>query len=106
MSDLLNAKKLFENGIKEFNNNNFILAKQLFKDALKFAPERISVLENLALVYFKMDEFENTELILKKIGNLGEHTNKSFEMMINSLRKQGKIFELKNFIENELKKKN
>ena len=105
MSDLLNAKKLFENGIKEFNNNNFILAKQLFKDALKFAPERISVLENLALVYFKMDEFENTELILKKIGNLGEHTNKSFEMMINSLRKQGKIFELKNFIENELKKK-
>ena len=52
MSDLLNAKKLFEKGIKEFNDNNYILAKQSFKDALKFIPERISVLENLALVHF------------------------------------------------------
>lgn len=105
MSDLLNAKKLFEKGIREFSNNNYILAKQSFKDALKIVPERISVLENLALVYFIMNEFEDAEIILKKIGNLGKHTDKSFEMMINSLRKQGKVFELKNFIEDEFKKK-
>jgi protein O-GlcNAc transferase len=105
MSDLLNAKKLFENGIKEFTNNNFIEAKQSFKDALKFAPKRISILENLALVHFIMNEFEDAEIALKKIGNLGEHTDKSFEIMINSLRKHGKIPELKSFIEDEQKKK-
>ena len=75
MSDLLNAKKLFEKGIREFSNNNYILAKQSFKDALKIVPERISVLENLALVYFIMNEFEDAEIILKKIGNLGKHTD-------------------------------
>ena len=105
MSDLLNAKKLFENGIEEFNKKKFILAKQSFNDALKFAPERVSILENLALVHFIINEFEDSEIILNKIGTLGEHTNKSFEMMINTLRKQGKILELKNFIEKELKKK-
>ena len=91
MSDLLNAKKLFENGIKEFNKKKFILAKQSFKDALEFAPERISILENLALVYFIINEFEDSEKILKKIKTLGGYTKKSFEMMINTLRKQGKI---------------
>ena len=104
MSDLLNAKKLFENGIKEFNKKKFILAKQSFKDALEFAPERISILENLALVYFIINEFEDSEKILKKIKTLGGYTKKSFEMMINTLRKQGKISELKNFIEEESKK--
>ena len=29
MSDLLNAKKLFEKGIKEFNDNNYMLPTQL-----------------------------------------------------------------------------
>jgi len=101
MSDLLNAKKLFENGIEEFNKKKFILAKQSFNDALKFAPERVSILENLALVHFIINEFEDSEIILNKIGTLGEHTNKSFEMMINTLRKQVKKLELKNFMEKE-----
>ena len=54
-------------------------------------PLRISILENLALVYFIINEFEDSEKILKKIKTLGGYTKKSFEMMINTLRKQGKI---------------
>ncbi len=104
MSDVLKAKKLFEEGISQFNLNKFNLAKKYFEDALKFAPDRISILENLALVNFKIQDYQKSKILLNQIDKLNKETEKSFKMMVNVLLKMGDIDELKTYIEIKLKK--
>ena len=52
-----NAKKLFEKGIEYFNDKKFMLAQDYFKRALELSPDRISILENLAVVYYLNDNY-------------------------------------------------
>ena len=99
MYDVLKAKKLFEEGISQFNLNKFNLAKKYFEDALKFAPDRISILENLALVNFKIQDYQKSKILLNQIDKLNKETEKSFKMMVNVLLKMGDIDELKTYIE-------
>ena len=50
MSDK-DAKIFFEKALKFFNEKKFDLAEKNFEDALKLAPGRVSILENLASIY-------------------------------------------------------
>ena len=51
------AKKLFDSGIKNFNNKNYFLAEKDFEKALELSPKRLSILDNL---------FGDNSKILKK----------------------------------------
>ena len=46
----LESKKIFEEGIEYFKKKNFFLAEEKFEKALKLYPNRVSILENLALL--------------------------------------------------------
>jgi protein O-GlcNAc transferase len=101
----LNAKELFEKGIKYFSENKLLLAEKNFENALKLAPDRISILENLATVYYLNEKFEDSENILNKSIKLQNNSLKISNLMIKVLQKQGKIKELKSYIAKELSKK-
>ena len=105
MSDL-SAKELFEKGIEYFNAKELPLAEKYFEKALKLEPERISILENLALVYFSNEKFENSENILNKIIKLEKDSPRVFNLMLKALKKQDKIKELKLYLDKELNQKN
>ena len=105
MSDL-SAKELFEKGIEYFNAKELPLAEKYFEKALKLEPERISILENLALVYFSNEKFEISENILNKIIKLEKDSPRVFNLMLKALKKQDKIKELKLYLDKELNQKN
>ena len=46
------AKKLFEKGISFYRSKKLDLAQDCFEEALKYSPNRTSILKNLALIYF------------------------------------------------------
>ena len=100
-----NAKKLFEKGIEYFNDKKFILAQDYFTKALELSPDRISILENLAVVYYLNDNYFEAEKILNRIIKLDHSSLKIFNLMFKVLKKQGKIKELKIYINKELDKK-
>ena len=101
----LNAKKLFEKGINYFKENKLFLAQKNFEEALKFVPDRISILENLATVYYLNGNYLQAEIILGRMDKLDHSSSKIFDLMIKVLKKLGKIKELKLYIIKELEKK-
>jgi protein O-GlcNAc transferase len=66
-STKVKAENLFKNGISELKENNFLKAKNYFFEANKLIPDRISILYNLALTYYHLNENQNAKKILKKI---------------------------------------
>ena len=100
-----NAKKLFEKGITYFSNKEFILAQEYFVKALELSPNRISILENLATVYYLNGNYLQAEIILGRMDKLDHSSSKIFDLMIKVLKKLGKIKELKLYIIKELEKK-
>ena len=91
----IDAKELFDKGIEYFKQNQLSEAQENFEKALKLAPDRISILENLAIVYYSNKRFLDTENALNKIIKLGNNSSRFFNLMIKVLQKQGKIKELK-----------
>ena len=104
--ELQDLAELFEKGIEYFNAKELPLAEKYFEKALKLEPERISILENLALVYFSNEKFENSENILNKIIKLEKDSPRVFNLMLKALKKQDKIKELKLYLDKELNQKN
>ena len=72
MSDK-DAKIFFEKALKFFNEKKFDLVEKNFEEALKLAPGRVSILENLASIYF-INKKTNHSLI--NIGTSKEHSIK------------------------------
>ena len=56
MSDK-DAKIFFEKALKFFNEKKFDLVEKNFEEALKLAPGRVSILENLASIYLINKKF-------------------------------------------------
>mgnify|MGYP000859653403 CR=1 FL=1 len=101
----IDAKELFDKGIEYFKQNQLSQAQENFEKALKLAPDRISILENLAIVYYSNSRFLDTENILNRIIKLGTNSSRIFNLMLKVLKKQGKIKELKLYLTKELNKK-
>ena len=47
----IDAKKLFKKALEYYKEEKFDLVEKNFEDALKLAPGRVSILENLASIF-------------------------------------------------------
>ena len=65
------AKKYFEKALNYYKEKKFDLVEENFEAALKFAPERVSILENLASIYFLNKKFKKSDEVINKLNNLG-----------------------------------
>ena len=98
----LESKKLFEEGIKHFTKKEYFLAEEKFEKALKLYPNRVSILENLAVVYFINSRYYESENILNTLIELGNDSIKVFNLKFKVLKKLNKIKELQSYIDSNL----
>ena len=96
------AIKFFEKAIENYNEKKFDSAEKNFELALNLSPNRISILENLASIYFLNKKFEKAEQVLNKLEELSVDNNKLSEIKFYVLKKLDKHKELQEL----LKKKN
>ena len=73
------AKKYFEKGINFHKEKKIDLAQQSFEEALKYSPNRPSILKNLAIIHFYKKNYEKVDEILKKLEN---HSLKNLGWML------------------------
>jgi len=107
MKDENNKKKaenLFIEGISKLNNKDFLNAKNCFFSASQFFPERISILYNLALSYYYLEEKNKSINILKKIILLDNADFDSIKLLLTILLDQNKFNEILEVIYNLDKK--
>ena len=94
----IEAKKIFNEAQKNFENLNYEKARELWFKILKFYPKNLSLLRNISLTYFNQANFFETENILKKIIQINLKETNALNMLILVLEKQDKIEEAKQFI--------
>jgi protein O-GlcNAc transferase len=95
----IEAKKIFNEAQKNFENLNYEKARELWLKILKFYPENLSLLRNISLTYFNQANFYETENILKKIIKINLKETNALNMLILVLEEQDKIEEAKQFID-------
>ena len=107
MSDK-DAKIFFEKALKFFKEKKFDLVEKNFEDALKLAPGRVSILENLASIYFINKKFEKSENALIQLDKKGVNNDKLDEIKFYVLKNLKKNRDLENFLKekNYFKDKN
>ena len=105
MSDI-EAKKLFLEGIELYNKKNYFLAEEKFEKALELYPSRISILENLAIVYFENNKYQKCENTLNKLIELGKDSNQIFDLKFKTLKKLDEIKKLQLYIDDNFYSKN
>ena len=107
MSDK-DAKIFFEEALKFFKEKKFDLVEKNFEDALKLAPGRVSILENLASIYLINKKFEKSENALIELDKKGVNNDKLDEIKFYVLKNLKKNHDLKNFLKekNYFKDKN
>ena len=107
MSDK-DAKIFFEKALKFFNEKKFDLVEKNFEEALKLAPGRVSILENLASIYLINKKFEKSENALIQLDKKGVNNDKLDEIKFYVLKNLKKNHDLENFLKekNYFKDKN
>ena len=107
MSDK-DAKIFFEKALKFFNEKKFDLVEKNFEDALKLAPGRVSILENLASIYLINKKYEKSENALIQLDKKGVSNDKLDEIKFYVLKNLKKNHDLENFLKekNYFKDKN
>ena len=107
MSDK-DAKIFFEKALKFFNEKKFDLVEKNFEDALKLAPGRVSILENLASIYLINKKYEKSENALIQLDKKGVNNDKLDEIKFYVLKNLKKNHDLENFLKekNYFKDKN
>ncbi len=93
------AKKFFEKAIENYNEKKFDLAEKNFELALNLSPNRISILENLASIYFVNKKFKKSEEVLNQLEKLSVDNIKLSEIKFYVLKKLSKYEELQKFLE-------
>ena len=96
------AKKYFEKALNYYKEKKFDLVEENLELALKLAPDRISILENLVSIYFLNKKFTKSKKVIDRLKELGVENNKIDEIKFYVLKKLSKFDELFLF----LKKKN
>ena len=92
------AKKFFEKALDYYKEEKFDLVEKNFEEALRLAPNRISVLENLASVYFKNKKYKKAKKTLEHLDHLGIENDKLSELKFYILKKLHQFKELKNLL--------
>ena len=105
MSDI-ESKKLFLKGIEYFNKKDFLLAEDEFEKALKLSPDRISILENLAKIYYLNNNYYKSKNLLDRLIELGKDSLEIFKLKLKVLKKLEKFKELKSHIEENFNTEN
>ena len=107
MSDK-DAKIFFEKALKFFKEKKFDLVEKNFEEALKLAPGRVSILENLASIYLINKKFEKSENALIQLDKKGVSNDKLDEIKFYVLKNLKKNHDLENFLKekNYFKDKN
>ena len=100
MSDI-EAKNLFELGLKSFQENNLDDAESKFVKALLLSPKRPSILRNLSIVYFKKQNYTDAYKTLKLLEEIEEFDDELNILYFELL----KHLDLKDELESFFKKK-
>ena len=96
------AKINFEKGIKFYKEKKIDLAIKNFEEALKFSPNRPSILKNLAIIYFSKKNFEKANDILINLEEQKINDHELDELKFKVLKNLNKQNELKLFLEKKL----
>ena len=96
------AKKFFNSGVKFFNEKNYILAEKNFEEALNLVPGRLSILDNLASIYFINSKYEKSLEVIDELLKLKVKEKKIIILKYKILTILGKTKELQKFIEENL----
>ena len=103
MKDENNKKKaedLFIEGLNKFKNKDFLNAKNIFFSASQLFPERTSILYNLALSHYYLEEKIDSINILKKIILLDNKDFDSIKLLLLILLDQNRFNEILEIIYN------
>ena len=100
----LEAKKFFEKGLKYYLEKDFINSIIFFEKSLKIVPNRPSTLKNLVAAYIKIDNLKKAEYYLKNLILYNDSESDLIPLINKVYRKTDKVFEFKEFIENNINK--
>ena len=101
----IEAEKNFKIGQEYYKKKDYKKAQDYFAKILKIYPENLSVLRKVALCHFYDKNFNQTELLLKKIIKIKIDEPNAILMLINVLEKQDKIDETIKYIQLGIKEK-
>jgi predicted O-linked N-acetylglucosamine transferase (SPINDLY family) len=92
------AKNFFEKALEYYKEKKFDLVEKNFEAALNLSPNRISILENLASVYFLNKKYKKSEIVLNQLKELKVDNDKLSEIKFYVLKKLSKEHELHKFL--------
>ena len=101
----IEVEKLFKIAQENYNKKNYLEAQNCLNKILELYPENLSALINLSLCYFDTKNFEQAELILKKIVKIKINVPNVLSQLIIVLERQDKVDEALNYINLGLEKK-
>lgn len=96
------AKKLFEKGINFYKEKKLDLAQDSFEEALKYSPDRPSILKNLALIHFFKKDYEKVNEILINLENQNIDDKELYELKFKVLKNLNKYDELNFFLDKNI----
>jgi len=101
----IEAEKLFKIAQENYEKKDYLKAQDCLYKILELYPENLSALINLSLCYFDNKNFEQAELILKKIIKIKINVPNVILQLIISLEKQDKVDEAIHYINLGIKEK-
>ena len=100
----IEAENLFKVGQEYYQKKDYLNARTYFYKILVLYPENLSVLRKIALCYFYEKNFEQSELIIKKVIKI-EFDSNAILMLIDVLERQDKVSEIIKWINLGIKEK-
>ena len=101
----IEAEKLFKIAQENYEKKDYLKAQNCLYKILELYPENLSALINLSLCYFDNKNFEQAELILKKIIKIKINEPNAISMLVEVLDKQDKVDEAIQYINLGIKEK-
>ena len=101
----IEAEKLFKIAQENYKKKDYLKAQNCLYKILELYPENLSALINLSLCYFDNKNFEQAELILKKIIKIKINAPNVILQLVIALEKQDKVDETIHYINLGIKEK-
>ncbi len=92
---------LFQKGIDNFRNKNFLEAEKCFEELKNIHPTNKDILKNLSFCYFQNKKYEFSEKTIEAIFSLGYKENKLIELLLLILKQQDKAEKILDLISKE-----